>query len=212
MNILLLTDHFFPNIGGGEFAAHFWAKYLTLRGHTVVIPLTEKIYPKIRHMKFNYQLHYYKSFPYIYKWLKYRSIISLHKKIRFDVIHSNFLYPPGEMGIRLQKRLKIPCFATAQGADIKVYSPLNYGNLLNAETANNTKKVIQHAAGLIYTCEDIKNLMLGMGAKEEKMFYAVSGSPYEEIFSGERKNIRNKIGIRDDDLMFVLVSRNSACI
>ncbi len=209
MNILILTDHFFPNIGGGEFAAHFWAKYLSLRGHKVVIPLTDKIYPKIRHMKFNYDLHYYKSYPYIYNWMKYRFIIALHKKINFDVIHANFLYPPGGMGIRLQRKLNVPCFTTAQGADIKVYRPLKYGNLLNPETVEKTKQVINEAAGLIYTCDDIKNLMLGMGANPEKMFYAVSGSPYEEIVSGERQNIRNACGIRDDELMFVLVSRNS---
>lgn len=209
MNILILTDHFFPNIGGGEFAAHFWAKYLALRGHRVIIPLTEKIYPKIKHMTFNYELHFYKSYPYIYNWLKYRAIVSLHKKIRFDVIHANFLYPPGEMGIHLQKKLNVPCFATAQGADIKVYPPLNYGNLLNPKTVRKTRRVLREAAGLIYTCEDIKHLMLELGANPERMFYAVSGSPYEEIVSGERQRIRNRIGIRDDELMFVLVSRNS---
>ncbi len=209
MNILIITNHFFPNIGGGEFAVHYWAKYLTLRGHRVVIPLSDKIYPKIRQMQFNYGLHFYKSLPYIYNWMKFRSIIALHKTMKFDIIHSNFLYPAGEIGLRLQAKLGVPFFATAQGVDIQVYPPLNYGNLLNPGTVKKTKNIIHKAAGLIYTCEDIRNIMLGMGANPDKMFYAVSGSPYEEIVSGERENIRNRIGIRENELMFVLVSRNS---
>jgi glycosyltransferase involved in cell wall biosynthesis len=209
MNILLLTEHFFPNIGGGEFVVHYWAKYLVQRGHTVVLPVSNRLYPKIRHMKFNYTLEYYKSYPYVYNISKMATILMQHRKYKFDVVHANFLYPPGYMGLKIQKLLNIPCFATAQGADIKVYPPLKYGNLLNPKIFKRTVKVLKHSAGLIYTCTDIKNIMVSMGASDDKMYYAVSGSPHEEIISDKKDIIREQLQIKHDELMFVLVSRNS---
>jgi glycosyltransferase involved in cell wall biosynthesis len=210
LNILLLSDHFLPAIGGGEFVVHYWAKALTNRGHHVVVPTLKPLVRKFEEsMRFEYEVDRFPHIPYAPMLSRIVQFYLLHRKYKLDIIHANFLYKAGYVGLRLQKLFRIPCVATAQGADIHVYEGTGYGNIRDPKVRRRTQKVIRDLSGLIYTSEKIRRSIVELGGAETKMHYVVNGSPYSSIVSSQREILRKKMGLTENDLMFLVVSRHS---
>lgn len=209
MNILLLSEHFLPSIGGGEFVVHYWAKSLTKRGHKVVVPaLKPFLNSEPDKMKFEYEVDRFPFIPYMPDISRIIQVYRLNARYHFDIIHANFVYRAGYTGARLQDLFKIPCVATAQGADLQTYEPLGYGGLLNPKIKKETEKTVQKLSGLIYTSDNLKNIMLGMNASPDKLYYVVNGTPYKNMVSEKRNSIRHDIGTSAQETVFMLVSRN----
>lgn len=210
MNILLLTDHFLPNIGGGEFVVHYWAESLVRRGHTVVVPTLKPFLRKFKEtMSYPYVVHRFPYVPYLPDWSRMQQFRLLHKRFKFDVIHANFIHQAGTVGVKFQEKFGIPCIATAQGGDIHTYPELGYGNLLDQKVKIETANTLKKLSRIIYTSRRLKEEMIQLGANPDRMSYVVNGTPYHNIQSDKRETIRKSLGIDDDTMLFVCISRNS---
>lgn len=210
MNILLLTDHFLPNIGGGEFVVHYWAESLVRRGHTVVVPTLKPFLRKFTEtMKYPYIVHRFPYIPYLPEWSRMQQFRLLHRRFHFDIIHANFIHQAGTIGVKFQEKFGIPCIATAQGGDIHTYPDLGYGNLLDAAVRAETMSTLKKLSRIIYTSQRLKDEMIQLGANPDRMSYVVNGTPYHSIQSNKKEAIRKSLGVTDDTLMFVCISRNS---
>jgi glycosyltransferase involved in cell wall biosynthesis len=210
LNILLLTDHFLPNIGGGEFIAHYWADALTRKGHKVIVPVFRSAFRKpTETMVFPYEVDQFPFIPYLHTLSSILHFYRIHRRHKIDVIHANFLYHAGYVGVKLQSLFGVPCVASGQGVDILIYEPLKYGNLRDPKILKKTKRVIGQLSGFIYNCQKVRNRFLELGGKEEIAHHVFNGSPYKDIRSDARIPIRRELGIKENEIVFVSVSRNS---
>ncbi|MBL7996393.1 glycosyltransferase family 4 protein [bacterium] len=210
MNILLLTDHFLPNIGGGEFIAHYWADALTRKGHKVIVPTLRPAFRSYNEtMVFPYEVHRAPFIPFQPTLSSLLQFYRIHRKHKIDIIHANFLYRAGYVGVKLQEIFKVPCVASGQGADILIYEPLHYGNLLDLKILEKTKHVVKLLSGFIYNCQKVRTRFLELGGQEEITHHVYNGSPYKDIRSDRRITIRRELGVNENDILFVAVSRNS---
>lgn len=189
---------------------HYWATALKNRGHRVIVPTMKPAMRAFNEtMKFPYEVDRYPHLPYLAyasRWMQFRRI---HRRFPIDIIHANFLYHAGYVGLRLQKSFGIPCVATAQGADIHVYEGTGYGNIRDPRIRKMTEEVIGGLAGVIYTSEKIRQSICDHGGNPEKMHYVVNGSPCDKIVSSKREIIRQRLGLGEHDIMFLAVSRHS---
>jgi glycosyltransferase involved in cell wall biosynthesis len=210
LNILLLTDHFLPHIGGGEFIAHYWADALTRKGHRVIIPALRPAFRRYKEtMVFPYEVNRSPFIPFVPTLSSIIQFYRIHRKYKIDVIHANFLYRAGYVGVTLQKIFGVPCVASGQGADILIYEPLHYGNLRDPGILKKTKHVIQHLSGFIYNCQKVRTRFLELGGREEIAHHVFNGSPYKDILSNARPAVRKELEISENEILFVAVSRNS---
>ncbi len=210
MNILIISDHFLPSIGGGEMVVHYWAKALTHRGHKVVVAVLKPIWTEFHEtMRFEYDVRRFPHIPFAPMLSRMIQFYLLNRTYKFDIIHANFIYRPGYVGRYLQKLFDVPCVATAQGADIHVYEGTGYGNIRDPKVLKKTQEVIRHLSGLIYTSEKIRRSIMDLGGDEKKMYHVTNGSPYAAIVSNRRGELRRKLGLTENDTMFLAVSRHS---
>lgn len=209
LNILLLSDHFIPIVGGGEFIVHYWAQELHARGHDVVVPVLTSWKERHNHMKFPYVVDRFPYLPFLPTVSRVLQFQRLHRKRPFDIIHANFLYLAGHVGVHLQQRFGVPCVVSAQGADILVYPELQYGNLLAPKILDATRNVVRKAAGLVYNCQSVQHRLMELGAVKSQMHYIVNGSCYSQITSIARDGLRQTLGLPEDELIFLTVSRHS---
>jgi glycosyltransferase involved in cell wall biosynthesis len=210
LNILLLSDHFIPIVGGGEFIVHYWAQELHARGHNVVVPiLTSWKARHDNHTKFPYNVERFPYLPFMPLMSRTLQFRKLNQKRPFDIIHANFLYSAGHVGVNLQQRFGVPCIVSAQGADILVYPELHYGNLLNPKILNASQKVVRKAAGLVYNCQSVQRRLMDLGAAESQLHYVVNGSCYSQIASIAKDGLRKTLGLPEEELIFLTVSRHS---
>jgi glycosyltransferase involved in cell wall biosynthesis len=208
LSICILSDHFLPLIGGGEFVPHYWAKFLTERGHAVVVPVLRPLRGKRENIPaFNYIVSTFPYLPFMPMMSRMIQFYLLHRRMKFDVVHANFLYPPGYVGRMIQRWFNVPCVATAQGADIHTYE--GYGNLRDPKTLRRTLKVIRTLSGLVFTSQKIREQMIALGADSHRMHYVVNGTPGEAIVSNRRETLRRELGVEPTELLFVVISRNS---
>lgn len=208
LSICILSDHFLPLIGGGEFVPHYWAKALTERGHTVVVPVLRPLHGERENIPaFNYTVSTFPYLPFMPMMSRMIQFYRLHRRMQFDVVHANFLYPPGYVGRRIQRWFNVPCVATAQGADIHTYE--GYGNLRDPKTLRRTVKTIRNLSGLVFTSQKIREQLLAFGGDVGRMHYVVNGTPGDAIVSNRRETLRKEFGVQPAELLFVAISRNS---
>lgn len=210
MNIAILSDHFLPQIGGGEFIVHYWAEGLAKRGHQVVVPTLRPInQSEDQGMRFSYSVDRSAQIPYAYTLSRLIQLYRIHHNFKLDIVHANFIYPAGRIGTLIQRWLGVPCVVSGQGSDILVYEPLQYGNLLNPEVLRKTKKVLTQAAGLIFNCDRVKDRFAELGASPDRMYNLYNGTSLDKMKSDQRAILRTRYGIGSADVVFITVCRHS---
>ena len=209
MNILFISDHFLPKIAGGEFVVHYWAEGLVQRGHRVVVPQLYSIRNEKQYFKVNYEILYFPHIPFMYGLSRLVQMIRIAYGLKLELIHANFLYPAGHIGVLLQRMFDIPCLVSGHGADILTFPLLNYGNTMDPHVERLTKLVIQEAAGLTYSCSSVRERYVRYGAQPNKLYQLLNGSAMSDTRPVMGPNIRKQHGIGSDEIIFLCVSRNS---
>ena len=112
-----------------------------------------------------------------------RMVRSLHRRLKFDCIDAHFVYPDGFAAVLLGKLLKVPVVVSARGTDLNVYPSLPLIRSLIRWT-------LSHATGLVAVSASLREVMLELGAKPEKVRVIGNGidaNRFSPIDSGTAK-------------------------
>jgi glycosyltransferase involved in cell wall biosynthesis len=122
MRICLYTETALPTIGGQELVVDALAREYTNQGHDVVVlaptPRRGSVandrrlpYRVIRHRRFL-------STRRLIEWYQY-SLLKLHRKFPFEVLHCHSVHPCGYLGALCKDRLQAALVLTSHGGDIR---------------------------------------------------------------------------------------------
>ncbi|QDU81950.1 Glycogen synthase [Polystyrenella longa] len=118
MKVCLLTDTFFPNVGGAEMVLDHLARELVERGADVVV-----LAPKSRNAhedQYPYQVERYRK-PFSKHWglrLFLPKLMLLHRRYQFDVIHCHAAYPQAYVARTFSQITGVPVVVRPHGSDI----------------------------------------------------------------------------------------------
>ena len=122
----------------------------------------------------------------------------IHKTFPFDLIDSHYVYPDGLAAVLLGKVFKCPVVVSARGTDINLYPKLPAIKRLIQYT-------LRHAAHVISVCADLKQIMLHLGAPDDKITVIPNGIDNDKFFRLDQKLCRQKIGISGEQKVLLSV-------
>ena len=132
----------------------------------------------------------------------YFSCIRLLKKIRgkffFDIIDAHYIYPDGFAGVMLGRKFNVPVVVSARGSDIndfprfKAIKPLIQRTLFMADH-------------VISVCNALKDAMIRLGCKSEKIRVVPNGIDAGRFFMLPKELAREKLGLGSDKKIILSV-------
>src|SRR5579862_7828645 len=121
MKICLFTSTFLPKIGGHEIAMDELAQRFTAMGHEVVVlAQTASRWRSKENLTRPYGIEWF-SKPLSQKWSigRFQRVLErLHRRWKFEVIHTFSSYPTGFAALEFSHRNGIPLIVTSQGGDL----------------------------------------------------------------------------------------------
>jgi teichuronic acid biosynthesis glycosyltransferase TuaC len=123
----------------------------------------------------------------------------LYGEKRFDLIDAHYIYPDGDAAVRLGERLGVPVCVTARGTDINLYSRLPHIRPLIQHT-------LQHAQGIIAVSAALKERMVELGIKPEKIAVIRNGIDPQVFYRCDQTTARQQLGLNAVDKILVTVS------
>lgn len=208
MKIALLTDCFFPNIGGAELVVHSLALNIEKSNHKVIV-----IAPKIKGVdkwRFPYKVDFFN--PIIYKLVPsfiFSMIIKikiLRNKVDIINIHKSYI---GFPLLKNKKLINRPIIVTTHGGDIQKYPSINYGKRLDYKWNKKITYVIKNADALIAISDETIQNYLNLGANISQIYKIPNGVDIDR-FSIKTKftmKLRKQFGINKNETLILSVGR-----
>lgn len=117
-----------------------------------------------------------------------RAARRLHREMRFDCIDAHFVYPDGFASLLLGKILKIPVVVSARGTDINLYPSFRSIRPL-------IRWALRHAAGLIAVSASLRDVMLGLGARPDRVRVIGNGIDPNRFTPIDQAEARSHLGL-----------------
>lgn len=115
---------------------------------------------------------------------------------RFDIIDAHYFYPDGVAAALLGREFGLPVFITARGADLNQI----------ADYAIPRRQILwaaDRAAGLVTVCQALKDRLVGLGAKGEKIRVLRNGVDLTQFTPIDRDTARRALGVSGQTLVSV---------
>jgi len=216
MRIALVTGSFLPSVGGVEWKVHYLATEYTGRGHEVHVftvrppghlanvpmPVTPT-YGLSRH---GIHLRGMGRFG-ILDHLICRAILREHHRRPFDVLHCHHLGIPAKWGTTVKLRTGVPVVVTTCGDDVFAVPELNYGVMLEARFARMVRENCRSVDVIGSISRAVREALISLGATA-RIVDIPNGVAWEEFQTGPSNYLREKLGLRADDLIVLSVGRN----
>lgn len=120
MKICLYTNTALPIVGGHEMVVDALARQFQALGHHVVVlaPRPAEFW-RVRDRRFPYPIVRHPRFistKHLVDWHR-RALLRLHRRHRFDIVHTQGVYPVGYVAALCKERMRTPLVMTSQGSD-----------------------------------------------------------------------------------------------
>jgi glycosyltransferase involved in cell wall biosynthesis len=112
----------------------------------------------------------------------------------FDLIDAQGLYPEGAAAVALAERFKVPFTVTVPGGDLE-----RPGWLVRRAV----RRVVARAAGLVAPTPEVRELLLGLGARPEQLRLLPDGVDLRLFRPGDRAAARLRLGFHGPTLLGV---------
>jgi len=205
----MLTDTFFPNMGGAEVAVAELSNALHDLGVYVglITPSSAKLHTTDKRTPFAFR------FPIKYIARRKLAFLSMTKtllrsKMKPDIIHAHFLYPSGFAALISKPFLNKPCIVTMHGKDIQVDQTIGYGIRLDWRLDLVIKLVLDKVDALVAPSRLVATEAIKAGAAPSKIHIIPNGvdiSRFNPKVSGEV--IRKRFGIKRKERIVLTISR-----
>jgi glycosyltransferase involved in cell wall biosynthesis len=211
MKIGIFTNNYLPNPYGVTGSIESFRKQLECRGHTVYIfapkyknYIDENIhvfrYPSI---DFKYKISFPLAIPYSKKMDKIISGLDL------DIIHSQHPNLLGSAAKKWAKKKNIPlCFTWHTLYDKYAhFIPLIPEKISGAWAIKNAAKYADRSDAVIIPTESIRSIIQNWGVANKNIIAIPTGVEEEFYQNPDRNIVRNKFGVKDDEILLLLISR-----
>ena len=220
LNIALAMSSFFPNVGGAQVTANNLGRYLTSRGHRVVLLASRKYWKALGEQKKDFPFKILPMFPGAQSALPripsfYLNIQDLYlgylqRKYKFDLWQSFGAYPTGVSIGHFTSKRKIPHVVRTVGYDVQKSERIGYGYRLNPVLDSQIKRWMPEASSAIALTRSVVPDLREVGVPERRITIVPCGVNFDRFNSAEfdRGEVRDAYGIPRDIFAFVTVGRN----
>jgi glycosyltransferase involved in cell wall biosynthesis len=203
MRICLYTSTALPKMGGQEIAVDALARQFQLQGHEVVVlaphprlPLRardhELPYRVVRHPR----LYSTRRFVDWYSWW----LVRLHRKLAFDIVHCQGVYPHGYLGTRSRQRLGVPVVVTSHGDDVVA----DNHRMRCAVIGPRIRRAVQQADHLIAISSFTRDGYLHLGADPRRITNIPNGADSDRLSQRATRPTDLPAGIRPREYFLFL--------
>lgn len=112
----------------------------------------------------------------------------LHRRKRFDLLDVHYVYPDGYAGMMLAKMLGLPFFVSARGTDINDFPKFKMIKPL-------IQKVLSTTNGVISVCTALRDQMVSLGCREDKITVIPNGIDTQRFEMIDRRIARKKLNL-----------------
>jgi teichuronic acid biosynthesis glycosyltransferase TuaC len=116
-----------------------------------------------------------------------------------DLIDAHYVYPDGDAAVRLGEALRVPVCVTARGTDINLFAQMPAIRPL-------IRRTLQRAQGIVAVSAALKERMVELGIKPEKIAVIRNGIDRDVFQPRERLAARNKLGLAAEAKIIVSVA------
>ena len=211
MRIAIFTNNYLPNVYGVPMSIETFKKEFESLGHEVFIfapnysdyqDANKNIfrYPSVDiNIKFRFPL----PIPYSCRMDK------ILENLDIDIIHSQHPNLLGSAAMKWAKKKKIPLVFTWHTLYDRYtnFVPFIPSKLAAKWVINNAVKYANKADTIIVPTESVIPIIKNWGVNNENIKAIATGVVEEEFLNSDRKKIREKYSIKDDESLLLLVSR-----
>ena len=211
---------FFPAVGGAQVTANNLGRYLTERGHNVVVFISPKYWRALGGKRSEFPFKILPMFPaqqsalprFGEAYLKIQDLYlsMMQRRYKFDVWQSFGVFPTGVSIGHFTHRRKIPHVVRTVGYDIQKEESIGYGYRLDLKLDGLIKQWTPKVSKAIALTESVVPDLEDVGVPNENITIIPCGVNYERFTEKEfdRDNVRDTYGIPKDVFTFVTVGRN----
>jgi len=121
------------------------------------------------------------------------------RQIRFDLIHSHFIWSSGYVGMKLKEKYHVPLVVTGHGYDV-------YQLPFKDEWwGSKTTRIINSANKVITVSETNKINLMKLGINPSIILVLINGYDSNKFYSIEKDNSRKLLGIERDKKIFLTI-------
>ncbi|MCA9041084.1 MAG: glycosyltransferase family 4 protein [Planctomycetaceae bacterium] len=181
MNICMLTDTFFPNVGGAEMVLDHLARELVNRGDYVLVmaPRSRQPYDdRAPYFVERYRKPFSKHFGLR---LLLPRLLKLHRQINFDVIHCHAAYPPAYVARAFSKLTGVPVVVRPHGSDILPGERMRK----HPRIENRIRTTLQQVEGIIAQGDYLRDEIAKLDIPINKIHVIHNGVSLQKFSNGE---------------------------
>jgi len=186
LKICMITESFYPSVGGQEILIDSLASQLVKMEHRVCVIAPKYAGAHASRIHANYHVHLlpclpvgiftrfsvyprFSVFHWLFKFIPWPFYILYYiYKERYDIIHAHSITPAATIGL-VGKLFSMPILVTSHGGDLQVQRNINYGARLNPITAAVIRLTLKFIDKLILVSDNLKYDAFDAGACPEKI-------------------------------------------
>jgi len=147
---------------------------------------------------------WYLPFGIFYKWsgdLHYFSVERAIKKynIKFDIVHSHFLWSAGYVGMKIKEKYKVPFVVTGHGFDV-YQLPFE-----SKSWEEKIKCILENSDGILTVSRKNKESLKMLGIRESRINILENGYNSKLFFRQDKRIVRKELGINNKAKVLVTV-------
>lgn len=211
MRIGIFTNNYIPIISGVTESVESFRRQLERKGHEVFVfaphfPGFKDENPNVfRYPSLNAK--YKTVFPIAIIWDP--SIYKKAKELKLDIIHTQHPFNVGKSALKIARKLKLPIVFTNH-TRYEMYThfiPVLPQKFLKWYVIHESARFANNCNQVIAPSQSIKDLLIGYGVRTD-IEVLPTGIDIEKFKNaGGRKEIREKFGVGDDEILLATVSR-----
>lgn len=214
MKIGFFTDTYFPQVSGVSTSIRILKEELEALGHEVYIftttdPNVKDVEPGIFRMP-SIPFVSFKERRIIVRGMLYAYYTA--KEIGIDLVHTHTEFGLGILGKQTAKSLGVPCIHTYHTMYEDYLHYIAKGKIIRPSHVRQLSKLYtSHLSGIVCPSERVKKKLLEYGIDRPMAIIptGVKVGQFTPVPAEETKEIRDTYGIKEDDVLFLSVSRIS---
>lgn len=211
MNIGLFTDTYFPQVSGVATSIQTLKNALETRGHSVFIFTTTD--PHLPKGTIEPNIFRVASVPFVSftdRRIAFRGIFQatkIAKEVKLDIVHTQTEFSMGMIGKYVANSLNIPAIHTYHtNYEDYLHYVLN-GHLLRPYHVKQFVKAYLHnMQGVVAPSEQTYKTLKGYGVKTPMRIIS-TGVDMKSINENPKRNVREELGISENDIVLLTLSR-----
>lgn len=209
MKIGIVTQNFYPRLGGMEHATFLLASSLAQRDDLSIAVACSAMPEVPRNYAYPFPVHRHKSLSVLTPFMCRKNLSDMICLHRTELLHGIGAAGGGAIALQAARKYGLPCIVHSHGSDVQVVENIGYGQLLDSKMKQKVFETLQAADAVIAVSSMNRNLLVQAGADPKKVHLIYNGCLYEEIGVVPFQDLRVELELERDDFVLLTVGRAS---